>query len=202
MTKNKESLKEGHKVIAEYFRKLRFDPKFHLGLGDIRLTIGQQREIVDLVSIMSNRLCEVDKLDWLEDGEDKDEKIVVSMDIDGKEFKTAAAKIADAVRIKAAKRQSSNPKLYREEPEYTKVFIHDKDEIVHYIDKSFLSTNSTLCEIRCHPISTIHTRKLPVTCSACLGLSTGKYSKSMSGLDCGVYSPLRGCRCWVCQSIK
>jgi hypothetical protein len=35
--------------IIEYFEKLRFDPKAHLGLGDIRLTIGQQEDIEDMM---------------------------------------------------------------------------------------------------------------------------------------------------------
>jgi hypothetical protein len=35
--------------FAEYFRKLRFDPNHHLGLGDIRLTLGQQEELVALM---------------------------------------------------------------------------------------------------------------------------------------------------------
>jgi len=39
---------EGNKVkeIEEYFYKLRFDENFHLGLGDIRLTIAMQEEII------------------------------------------------------------------------------------------------------------------------------------------------------------
>lgn len=32
--------------IENYFNKLRFDKNHHLGLGDIRLTIGQQEEII------------------------------------------------------------------------------------------------------------------------------------------------------------
>lgn len=35
--------------LREYFKQLRFDKNHHLGLGDIRLTIGQQEEICDLV---------------------------------------------------------------------------------------------------------------------------------------------------------
>ena len=35
--------------IRECFRHLRFHEKFHLGLGDIRLTIAMQDEICDLV---------------------------------------------------------------------------------------------------------------------------------------------------------
>jgi len=33
--------------LSNYFRGLRFDPSHHLGCGDIRLTIGQQDEIVE-----------------------------------------------------------------------------------------------------------------------------------------------------------
>ena len=32
--------------LEEYFRKLRFDENFHLGLGDVRLTIAMQEEVV------------------------------------------------------------------------------------------------------------------------------------------------------------
>jgi hypothetical protein len=35
--------------IIKYFETLRFNPKHHLGLGDIRLTIAQQDEIVEIV---------------------------------------------------------------------------------------------------------------------------------------------------------
>jgi len=35
------------KDIDTYFKELRFNENYHLGLGDIRLTIGQQKEIVD-----------------------------------------------------------------------------------------------------------------------------------------------------------
>ena len=37
------------KVDKEWFRKLRFDKNHHLGLGDIRLTIGQQEEILSRI---------------------------------------------------------------------------------------------------------------------------------------------------------
>ena len=37
------------KKVEEYFKKLRFDKKAHLGLGDIVLTIGQQEEIINLI---------------------------------------------------------------------------------------------------------------------------------------------------------
>jgi len=33
--------------IESYFKELRFDNKSHLGLGDIRLTIGQQEDIIN-----------------------------------------------------------------------------------------------------------------------------------------------------------
>lgn len=32
--------------IEEFFLKLRFDPAHHLGLGDVRLTLGQQDELI------------------------------------------------------------------------------------------------------------------------------------------------------------
>ena len=37
------------KAIKEYFNKMRHDDKHHLGLGDIRLTIAQQEEIICLI---------------------------------------------------------------------------------------------------------------------------------------------------------
>ena len=36
-------------IDADWFKKLRFDEKHHLGLGDIRLTIAQQEEIVSII---------------------------------------------------------------------------------------------------------------------------------------------------------
>lgn len=33
--------------VSDYFSKLRFDKNHHLGMGDIRLTIAQQEEIVE-----------------------------------------------------------------------------------------------------------------------------------------------------------
>ena len=35
--------------IRKCFKRLRFDKDFHLGMGDIRLTIGMQEEICELV---------------------------------------------------------------------------------------------------------------------------------------------------------
>lgn len=35
--------------LAEKFRSMRFDASFHLGLGDIRLSIGAQDEIVAMI---------------------------------------------------------------------------------------------------------------------------------------------------------
>jgi len=32
--------------LHDYFRAMRFNPKHHLGLGDIRLTLGQQDDLV------------------------------------------------------------------------------------------------------------------------------------------------------------
>ena len=36
-------------AVIDYFHTLRFDPKHHLGLGDIRLTVAQQEEIIEMV---------------------------------------------------------------------------------------------------------------------------------------------------------
>lgn len=35
--------------IRDYFEKLRLDPDHHLGMGDIRLTMGQQEEILEML---------------------------------------------------------------------------------------------------------------------------------------------------------
>lgn len=43
---SEESRTSNEMWLREYFRVLRFDGNNHLGLGDIRLTIGQQEEIV------------------------------------------------------------------------------------------------------------------------------------------------------------
>ena len=37
------------KNIYKYFYKLRFKRNFHLGLGDIRLTLGMQDEIIQMI---------------------------------------------------------------------------------------------------------------------------------------------------------
>lgn len=34
--------------VSDYFEKLRFDRAHHLGLGDIRLTMAQQEELLEL----------------------------------------------------------------------------------------------------------------------------------------------------------
>jgi len=36
-------------AVIDYFHTLRFDPNNHLGIGDIRLTIAQQEEIISIV---------------------------------------------------------------------------------------------------------------------------------------------------------
>lgn len=36
--------------IGEIFSRNRHDPNHHLGLGDIRLTIAQQKEILDIIN--------------------------------------------------------------------------------------------------------------------------------------------------------
>jgi len=40
--------------IKEYFKELRFNPNHHLNLGDIRLTIGQQEEILQIIAESTN----------------------------------------------------------------------------------------------------------------------------------------------------
>jgi hypothetical protein len=42
-------MKKATKMIIDYFHTLRFDPKHHLGLGDIRLTLAQQEELIELL---------------------------------------------------------------------------------------------------------------------------------------------------------
>ncbi len=42
------------KRMDQYFAALRFDPRTHLGLGDIRLTLGEQDAIVDLICKWEN----------------------------------------------------------------------------------------------------------------------------------------------------
>jgi len=37
------------KLLSEYFKLLRFDKAHHLGSGDIRLTIGQQENIIKII---------------------------------------------------------------------------------------------------------------------------------------------------------
>jgi len=44
-------LKTKSKLLEEYFKKLRFDQKHHLGMGDIRLTIAHQEEILEMVKV-------------------------------------------------------------------------------------------------------------------------------------------------------
>ena len=41
--------------ITVYFKELRFNKNHHLGLGDIRLTIGQQEEILQIISKATNK---------------------------------------------------------------------------------------------------------------------------------------------------
>jgi hypothetical protein len=40
-------------ILHDYFRTLRFNPKHHLGLGDIRLTLGQQDQLV----VLAEKYC-------------------------------------------------------------------------------------------------------------------------------------------------
>ena len=37
--------------IDGYFNKLRFDKRHHLGLGDIRITMGQQEAIIEVIKL-------------------------------------------------------------------------------------------------------------------------------------------------------
>jgi hypothetical protein len=52
--RKKSSLKQELSLAAfftnRYFEKMRFDPKHHLGSGDISLTLAQQEEIVDAIN--------------------------------------------------------------------------------------------------------------------------------------------------------
>ncbi len=41
--------------LEEYFRKLRFDENFHLGLGDVRLTIAMQEEVVAIAKRVASQ---------------------------------------------------------------------------------------------------------------------------------------------------
>ena len=66
------------KKLKDYFEKLRFDKDHHQGLGDIRLTLAQQEEIIQMVdaelrlsAVMPSLPIErFDAEDWL--GENKD----------------------------------------------------------------------------------------------------------------------------------
>ena len=40
----------------EWFQELRHDPKAHLGLGDVRLTMGQQDEIANYIAKLEDLL--------------------------------------------------------------------------------------------------------------------------------------------------
>jgi len=42
--------------LKKYFEDLRNSPNHHLGLGDIRLTIGQQEEILQIVEEYGNEM--------------------------------------------------------------------------------------------------------------------------------------------------
>lgn len=48
--------------IENYFKKLRFDKNHHLGLGDIRLTIAQQEEIIKEFKKMKKEIKSAKKL--------------------------------------------------------------------------------------------------------------------------------------------
>jgi len=42
--------------MYKWFRELRYDPKAHLGLGDVRLTMGQQDEISNYIAKLEDLL--------------------------------------------------------------------------------------------------------------------------------------------------
>ena len=49
------------KELAEYFRSLRHNANFHLGLGDVRLTLAMQEEIIALANrVASQQMRAVD----------------------------------------------------------------------------------------------------------------------------------------------
>lgn len=50
-TKHGEELS---KWMEQYFAELRFSDKYHLGLGDIRLTVAQQEELINKIKSMNN----------------------------------------------------------------------------------------------------------------------------------------------------
>ena len=49
------------KELAEYFRSLRHNANFHLGLGDVRLTLAMQEEVTAIASrVASQQMRAVD----------------------------------------------------------------------------------------------------------------------------------------------
>jgi len=56
---NEHEISDFHEAsdFAEYFRKLRFDKRFHLGLGDIRLTMGMQEELIAEIERLCNLIA-------------------------------------------------------------------------------------------------------------------------------------------------
>ena len=42
--------------IKEFFISLRFNEKFHLGLGDIRLTLAMQEKIIDKIEKLEQEI--------------------------------------------------------------------------------------------------------------------------------------------------
>lgn len=47
--------------LDEFFERLRFDKRFQLDLGDIRLTLGQQDELVRIFNEMKEKIKELEK---------------------------------------------------------------------------------------------------------------------------------------------
>ena len=58
MTKNKVNPVKFD--LDYYFEKLRFDNRFHLGLGDIRLTLAMQDDLVNIFRQLEKRILELE----------------------------------------------------------------------------------------------------------------------------------------------
>lgn len=52
----------GEETIKALFSRLRHNPKHHLGLGDIRLTIAQQDEIISAQEVSRTRIEDLEKV--------------------------------------------------------------------------------------------------------------------------------------------
>jgi len=56
------SEKPNFNTMYQYFDTLRHDTNHYLGLGDIRLTVGQQEEIEAMFAALEEQLAEKDRL--------------------------------------------------------------------------------------------------------------------------------------------